>query len=144
MAQEWTLKKIGARMAEKVLTRGYGAYLVDDLHIKYYLVKWTSQTWKVELGTIETKCGVAHAGEYICKGLWFNDVDRASQWYTLSGDEAIVRSQSLLCSDIKLVPRISENDLPPRLNRRYRELVLETMQPMKLVCEDTHNQLMDW
>ena len=131
-------------MTAKILTERYGAYLVDDVHIKYYLVKQTSQPWKFVWGMIETTCSVAYAGEYICKGLWFNDVDRAPQWYTLSGDEAIVRSQSLLCSDIKLVPHISENDLPPRLNRRYRELVLETMQPMKLVCEDTHNQLMDW
>jgi hypothetical protein len=39
MAQEWTLKKIGERMAKDILEGGCGAYLVDDAHIKYYLVQ---------------------------------------------------------------------------------------------------------
>jgi hypothetical protein len=42
MAQEWTLKKIGERMAEKIVIKRYGAYLVDNAHIKYYLVQWTT------------------------------------------------------------------------------------------------------
>ena len=129
-------------MAEKIVIGQYGAYLVDDAHIKYYLVQWTTLPWRVESGTIETKCGVAHEGEYICKGLWFNDVDPAPRWYTLSEDEVIVRCQCILGSDIELVPHSSENDLPPHLNQRYRQLVLEKMKPMKL-HEDTHDQLMD-
>ncbi len=141
MAQEWTLKKIGERMAEKIVIGRYGAYLVDDAHIKYYLVQWTTLPWRVESETIETKCGVAHAGEYICKGLWFNNVNRAPRWYTLSEDEVIVRCQCVLGSDVELVPHSSDNDLPLHLNRRYRDLVWETMKPMKL-REDNH-ELMD-
>ncbi len=53
-----------------------------------------------------------------------------------------MRCQCILCSDIELVPHSSDNDLPPRLNRRYRELVLETKKPMKL-RENAHDQLMD-
>ncbi len=142
MAQEWTLKKIGERMAVKIITGQYGAYLVDDAQIKYSLVQWTSQPWKVNSGTIKTKCSVAHIGEYVCKGLWFNNVDRAPRWYTLSEDEVIVRFQCILCSDIELVPHSSDNDLPPHLNWSYRALVLATMKQMKL-HENAHNQLID-
>ena len=53
-----------------------------------------------------------------------------------------MRWQCVLGSDIELVPHSSDNDLPLCLNRRYRDLVLETMKPMKL-CEGTHDQLMD-
>ena len=69
-------------------------------------------------------------------------MDRAPQWYTLSEDEVIVRCQCILCSDIELVPHSSDNDLPPRLNRSYRALVLATMKIMKL-HENAHDQLMD-
>jgi hypothetical protein len=142
LAQEWTLKKIGERMAEKNIDGRYRAYLVDDAHIKYYLVQWTSLTWKIELGTTKTKCIVAQAGEYVCKGLLFNNVDRAPQWYTLSEEEVIVRCQCILCSDIELAPHGCDNDLPSHLNRRYCKLVLTTMKPMKL-SEHKHDQLMD-
>ena len=74
MAQEWTLMKIGERMAAKIIIGQYGAYLADDAHLKYYLVQWTAKPWKVESGSIETQWGVAHAGEYVCRGLWFNNV----------------------------------------------------------------------
>jgi hypothetical protein len=37
-AQQWTLNKIGERMAELIVISQYGAYLVDDT-MKYYLVK---------------------------------------------------------------------------------------------------------
>ena len=129
-------------MTAKILTERYGAYLVDDVHIQYYLVKQTSQPWKFVWGMIETTCSVAYAGEYICKGLWFNNVDRAPLWYILSEDEVTMRCQSILCSDIELVPHSGDNDLPPLSNWRYCELVPETMQPMTL-HEDTYNQLMD-
>jgi hypothetical protein len=62
-------------MAVKIIMGRYGAYLIDDEEIKYYLVQWTSQPWKVNSGTIKLKCSVAHVGEYICKGLWFNNID---------------------------------------------------------------------
>jgi hypothetical protein len=112
------------------------------VHIKYYLVQWMLQPWKIESGTIKTICGEAHAGEYVCRGLWLNNVDRAPQWYTLSEEEVIVRCQCVLCSDLELLPHGIDNDLPPWLNRRYLELVLATMKAMRLMIE-THNQLMD-
>jgi hypothetical protein len=46
-AQEWTLNKIGERMAEQIVISKYGAYLVDD-KMKYYLVQWTSNPWIVK------------------------------------------------------------------------------------------------
>jgi hypothetical protein len=50
------IEKIGERMARDIVEGQYGAYLIDDAHIKYYMVQWTSQPWKIESGTIETIC----------------------------------------------------------------------------------------
>ncbi len=69
VAQQWTLNKIGARMAEKIVVGKFGAYLVDDV-IKYYLVQWTSDPWIVKDGPVHTDGGVAREGEWVCKGLW--------------------------------------------------------------------------
>jgi hypothetical protein len=53
-----------------------------------------------------------------------------------------VQCQCILCSDVELAPHSCDNDLPPCLNMRYRELVLMTLKPMKL-SEHGHNQLVD-
>ncbi len=116
MAQEWTLNKIGERMARNIVVGQYGAYLVDDAHIKYYPVQWTSQPWKIKSGTIETICGEAHAGEYVCWALWFNNVDCAPQCYTLFEEDVIVQCHCILCSDLELLSHGINNDLPPWLN----------------------------
>jgi hypothetical protein len=42
-AQQWTLNKIGERMALQIVISKYGAYLVDDT-MKYYLVQ-SSDPW---------------------------------------------------------------------------------------------------
>ena len=74
--KQWTLNKMGERMAEKITIGKYGAYLVDD-KMKYYLVQWTSKPWIVEDGPMETDGGVAREGEWVCKGFWLNNVGRA-------------------------------------------------------------------
>ncbi len=61
-ARQWTLHKMGERMAEKITIGKYGTYLVDD-KMKYYLVQWTSKPWIVEDGPMETDRGVAREGE---------------------------------------------------------------------------------
>jgi len=140
-AQQWTLNKIGERMAALVVVGQYGAYLylVDDT-IKNYLVKWSSEPWKVEDGSLETDGGVAREGEWVCKGLWLNDVDRAPRWFWLSDKEVVVRCQFVLCSHLVLQEHNTDNDLP-RMNAQYRENVLN-LNPMHL-SDENHDILMD-
>ncbi len=62
--QQWTLNKIGERMAEQIVISKYGAYLADDA-MKYYLVQWMSDPWIVKNGPLETDGGVAREGEWV-------------------------------------------------------------------------------
>jgi hypothetical protein len=126
-------------MAELIVISQYGAYLVDD-RMKYYLVQWTSDPWKVEGGSLETDGGVAREREWVCKGLWLNGVDRAPRWFWLSDKEVVVRCQFVLCSNVVLENHNAGNDLP-RMNAQYRRSVLQ-LNPMRL-SDETHDVLMD-
>jgi len=126
-------------MAELVVIGQYGAYLVDNT-MKFYLVKWTSEPWKVEDGSLEMDGGVAREGQWVCKGLWLNDVDRAPRWFWLLDKEVVVRCQFVLCSHLVLQEHNTDNDLP-RMNAQYRENVLN-LNPMHL-SDENHDILMD-
>ena len=126
-------------MAELIVMSQYGAYLVDDT-MKYYLVQWTSEPWKVEDGSLETDGGVAREGEWVCKGLWPNDVNRAPRWFWLSDKEVVVRCQFVLCSHLVLQEHNTDNDLP-RMNAQYRATVLK-LNSMRL-SDENHDVLMD-
>jgi len=138
-AQQWTLNQIGERMAELIVISQYGAYLVDD-KMKYYLVQWTLEPWKVEDGSLETDGGVAREGEWVCKGLWLNNVDCAPCWFWLSDKEVLVRCQFVLCSNVVLQNHNTDNNLP-RMNAQYRQSVLK-LNPMRL-SDENHDILMD-
>jgi hypothetical protein len=106
-------------MSDMIVNGNFGAYLVDN-RMKYYLVKWTSQPWKIIHGTLETTCGVAQTGEWVCKGNWLNNIDHAPQWYSLSDVEVVVRCQFVLGSDVVLSPHGTDNEFP-KMNQKYGE-----------------------
>ena len=126
-------------MAELIVISQYSTYLVND-RMKYYLVQWTSDPWKVEGGSLETDGGVAREGEWVCTGLWLNDVNHAPHWFWLSDKEVMVHCQFVLCSNVVLENHNAGNDLP-RMKTQYRHSVLE-LNPMRL-SDETHDVLMD-
>jgi hypothetical protein len=138
-AQQWTLNKIGKRMAEQIVVSRYGAYLVNDT-IKYYLVQWTLDPRIVKDESLETDGGVARQGEWVCKGLWLNNINCAPCWYWLFNKEVVVRCQFILCSNLVLEAHNTDNELP-RMNAQYRESVLA----LKPIClsDPNHDILMD-
>ena len=99
---------------------------------------WTLQVLPVKAAS--GTGGIALRGEWVCNGVWLNDVTRCPRWYWISDREVLIRCQSILCCDIVLHPHGIENDLP-RLNVHYRAEVLSN-NPMKL-CDDDHDTLMD-
>jgi hypothetical protein len=138
-AQQWTLNNVGARMAEKILVGKYGAYLVDDV-MKYYLVRWTSEPWIVMDGPMDTDGGVAREGEWVCKGLWLNEVPRAARWFWVGEREVVVRCQFILCPNLDLHEHSAENDLP-RMSANHRTTVMG-LNPIRL-SDEHHDVLMD-
>jgi hypothetical protein len=126
-------------MAKQIRIGMYGAFFVDD-RIRYYLVWWTCDPWLVENGLLETDGGLAREGEWVCKGVWMNDINRAPRWFWQSEKEVMVRCQSILCSDLQLIEHGSKNDLP-RMNGQYRLSVLALI-PIRLSYKN-HDILMD-
>jgi hypothetical protein len=139
VAQQWTLHKISARTAEQIVPGKFGAYLVDDV-IKYYLVRWTTVPWIVRDGPLDTDGGVAREGEWVCKGLWLNDVPCALSWFYVGEKEVVVRCQIVLCPNFDMQEHSAMNDLP-RMNANHRTTVL-LLNPICL-SEEYHNVLMD-
>jgi len=89
---------------------------------------------------LETDGGVAREGEWVCKELWLNDVDRAPRWFWLSDKEVLVRCQFVLFSNVVLQNHNTDNNLP-RMNAQYRQSVLK-LNPMRL-SDENHDILMD-
>ena len=89
MANEWTLQKIGKCMSKMISVGRIGVYLVDD-RIKYYLVQWTSPPYIVETDQIETTGGIARRGEWVCNGVWLNDVTWCPCWYWISDSKVAI------------------------------------------------------
>ncbi len=89
---------------------------------------------------METDEGVAREGEWVCKGLWLNDVNREPCWFWLSDKEVVVRCQFVLCPNLDLQQQRTENNLP-RMNAQYRESVL-ALNPIHL-SDENHDILMD-
>jgi hypothetical protein len=137
--QQWTLNKIGARMAEKIVQGKFGAYFVDDV-IKYYLARWTSDPWIVKAGPLDTDRGVARGGEWVCKGLWLNDMPCAPRWFYVGEKEVVVHCQFILCPNFDLQEHSPMNDLP-RMNANHRTTVL-LLNPIRL-SDEYHDVLMD-
>ena len=119
----------------------YAADLVNDNDkMKYYLFWWTSDPWIVMNGPLQTDGGVARDGEWVCKGVWLNDVPRAQRWFWIGDTEVVMRCQFVLCPKLELQEWSEDNDLP-RMNAAHRASIL-SLNPLRL-SDDNHDVLMD-
>ena len=128
-------------MAEPIVVSQYKAYLINDT-MKYCLVQWTLDPWPwiVKNESLETDGGVAREGEWVCKGLWLNDVNCAPRWFWLSNRKVVIHCQFVLCSNLVLLEHNTDNKLP-RMNVQYQESVL-ILKPICL-SDENHDILMD-
>jgi hypothetical protein len=96
--------------------------------------------WIVNDGPLETDGGVARGEEWVCKGLWLNDMICAPHWVWFSDKEAVVHCQFVLCLNLDLHEISAESNLP-RMNAHYQESVL-ALNPICLT-DKNHDILMD-
>ncbi len=86
---------------------GVGAYAVDDYVDKYYLIKWTGTpkafTEDQEI-IIENTLSTVLVGEWICNGIWLDQVARAKFWYTVGATTVTVRMKNVLNVDLVMNP----------------------------------------
>ena len=53
--------------------------------IRYYIVQWAGKPRRVkkdEVVKVDGKDVQLFAGEWVCDGIWLNNVPRAKNWYT--------------------------------------------------------------
>jgi len=129
-------------MKDGIVEGGYGAYHADEKH-SYYLVEWMEKPWQIESDCVK-KCGAEYCqlfeGDWVCHGKWLNYVPYANNWYTVSDVEVLVRCQTILQSDVQLVPPSPENELPS-MTRVTRAQAL-ALNPLR-VTNENHDFLMD-
>ena len=140
----FTLRGIGQRMKNCIVNDGFGAYHADGKY-SYFLVKWAEEPWQIESDCV-MKCGAEHCqlfeGDWVCRGKWLDYIPYGNHWYTVSHVEVLVRCQTILQSNVELMPYHSEdNQLPPRMNQDSREQAL-ALAPLRMT-DDDHDFLMD-
>jgi hypothetical protein len=97
--------------------------------MKYYHVQWTLDPWIVKDEPLETDGGVAREGEWVCKGLWLNDINCAPCWFWLLDKEVVMRCQFVICPNLDLQEKSADNNLP-RMNVHCWESVL-SLNPIR-------------
>jgi len=141
---EVALNDIGMHMSSSVVEGHYGAYSVDhDKFVRYYLVQWVGTPRKLEQDEVVDNDGELvqlFKDEWVCDGIWLNNVERAKYWYWVGDKTITVRMKNVLHSDLEMKELSADNPLP-RMNARSKE-TYTAKKPIKLDEED-HDELMN-
>ncbi len=73
-------------ISKNVVVGRIGAYAVDDDVDKYYLVQWTELLPEIiedQEIIVENTLTTVFAGDWICYGIWLDQVARGKFWYTI-------------------------------------------------------------
>jgi hypothetical protein len=88
----------------------------DVAAMGYYLVKWLSEPYTLQEET-ERMAGLIGTGKMVADAVYFNRVQCAPYWYTLSGEHTIVEVRHVLRTGLHLHPISVANKLPVACNR---------------------------
>ncbi len=138
-----TNRELGKTISKNVVVGGAGAYAIDDDVDKYYLVQWTGipREWTEDEDIIvENTLTTVFAGDWICDGIWLDQVARTKFWYTVGERTVTVRMKNVLHADLVMTPTCADNPLP-RLHPTVQDYVLP-LNPHKLWLID-HDFMMD-
>ena len=113
------MRETGEMYSQEVVEGNVGAYQVDDTkYNNYYLVKREGEpvlaleTEEIEL---EGDKFVANKGDWYCEGEWLEKLKRTRGWWTLTGRRYIVRLETVVMSDVRVLERSVNNPLPTKL-----------------------------
>ena len=88
----------------------------DAAAMGYYMVKWLSKPYTLQEETVGM-ASLIGTGKMVAKAVYFNRVQRAPYWYTLSGEHTIVEVRHVLQTGLHLQPISVANKLPQACNR---------------------------
>ena len=96
-----------------------GAFQTEDPDSDgYYLVKWTSQPYRLEENRELTEYNppiLVPKGELVADAVYFNPVPRAPRWYTPSGTSTTVRLQQVIEANLKVGSELNGSSILPNL-----------------------------
>jgi len=113
-----TLRETGKTWAKQVIEGNVGAYRVDDKkYSNYYLVKWegepqmAEETEEIQLEGNTEDTFTVNKGDWYCHGEWLDKLRGAKGWWTLTGTPCIVRLETLIMADVRVLERSEQNQL---------------------------------
>ena len=102
----------------------------DVAAMGYYLVKWLSEPYTLQ-EDMEGMAGLIGTGKMVADAVYFNRVQRAPYWYTLSGENMIFEVWHVLQTGLQMQEISGDNQLPRACNRteatRQRALKVRSM-----------------
>jgi hypothetical protein len=106
------LGNIAEVMAADISVRGIGAIGTDD-SCKYYLLEWLGLPYRLTEEVVENGDRLK-IGEHVCRARYLEKLPRTTKWYyqVPDGEELLVRLQTVLATDISLLPASDSNKLP--------------------------------
>ena len=130
--------------ARLVTVGNCGSYAVVDGEYRYYMVRWTCESWQIkedEIVTVENILYSLFQNEWVCCGNWLDCVPSTKEhWFTEGQQDVIVRMKHVIIANVPLDPVSNSNNLP-KLTRGVKEQLLN-LYPQKMEVE-CHNFLME-
>jgi hypothetical protein len=110
----------------------------DQATMGYYVVKWLSEPYTLQEET-EGMSGMIHVGTMVANMLYFNQVERARNWYTQSNMSTVVEVRYVLLTGFQLQPISETNKLPTACNRKeaaQKKAVKVTLLDHEVIMEE--------
>ena len=98
-----------------------GAYSVADPKFdNYYVVMWDAEPECAEEDTeieLEGQKFPVSKGDWYCRGVWLDKLHGAKGWWTLTDRSCIVRLETIMNANVRVLEQNEENTLPTGLNK---------------------------
>jgi hypothetical protein len=88
----------------------------DEAAMGCYVVKWISKPYCLQVNT-DGMAKVIDAGAMVAHAIYYNRVERAPYWYTLSGETTLIEVRYVLLTGLKMEDISNTNPLPQACNR---------------------------
>ena len=116
------MRTSGQKASTKVSDGNVGAYRVDDnKYNNYYLVKWEGEPMlalETEEFELDGNKFTVNKGDWYCEGEWLEKLKGARGWWTLTGRPCIVRLETVIMSEVRVLERSEEHPLPNKLTKK--------------------------
>jgi len=140
-------------LADRVQVGGVGAYGYREEEEKgYYLVRWTSETFRLQQDTTLDDGTFIPKDELVCMAEYYDEVEgTAHKWFTPpqeNADEVYIKMRHVVVADLELMPISDHNKLPSRCNKQKATELgavrLQDIDILKMQDEFSRREVLDY